>query len=114
MTKDKDKDKDEITKIRTYLGSMKFTNEETLGKIKDLSGGSKSKLIILKLMIDKCDVLILDEPTRNLSPLTNPIIRDVLSNYNGSIISVSHDRKFIEEVCDVIYELDKNGIKKLS
>lgn len=114
LTKDKDKDKDEITKIRTYLGSMKFTNEETLGKIKDLSGGSKSKLIILKLMIDKCDVLILDEPTRNLSPLTNPIIRDVLSNYNGSIISVSHDRKFIEEVCDVIYELDKNGIKKLS
>lgn len=106
----KSKDKDEITKIRTFLGSMNFTNEETLGKIKELSGGSKAKLLLLKLMVNESNVLILDEPTRNLSPLTNPIIRDVLTSYNGTIISISHDRKFIKEVCNKIYHLNTDGL----
>lgn len=104
--------KEEITKARLLLGNMKFTREEMIGKIKDLSNGSKAKLFLVKLVLDKCNVLILDEPTRNVSPLSNPIIRKVLSEYNGTIISVSHDRKYINEVIDNLYILTTDGLLK--
>ena len=105
--------KEDITRARMLLGNIKFTKEEMTGKIKDLSNGSKAKLFLIKLELDKCDVLILDEPTRNVSPLSNPVIRDVLKNYNGCIISISHDRKYINEVIDTVYELDKNGLHRI-
>ncbi|HHX68914.1 MAG TPA: ABC-F family ATP-binding cassette domain-containing protein, partial [Gallicola sp.] len=104
--------KEELTKSRTLLGSMKFTNEEASGLIKELSGGQKAKLLLIKLIIDKCNVLLLDEPTRNLSPLSNPVIRNILKNFKGTIISISHDRKYINEVCDVIYELTEYGLSE--
>lgn len=102
--------KDEETKISTYLGSMKFTRDEMLENINNLSGGQKAKLFITKLILDDCDVLLLDEPTRNLSPLSNPVIREVLKNFNGAILSVSHDRKYIHEVANKVFDLDKNLI----
>ena len=104
------KNKEEITKSRMYLGNMKFTPEEMTGNIDNLSGGSKAKLILMKLVLDKCNVLILDEPTRNVSPLSNPVIRKVLKEFNGTIISVSHDRKYIEEVPNKIYLLTNNEL----
>ena len=91
---------------------MKFTKEEMQGKIQDLSNGTKAKLFLLKFILDECNVLLLDEPTRNLSPLSNPVIRNVLKNYPGAIISISHDRKFLFEVIDEIYHLDENGLLK--
>ena len=102
--------KEEITTARTFLGSLKFTAEESTNEIKYLSGGQKAKVLILSLVLNKCNVLLLDEPTRNLSPLSNPVIRKILSDFEGCIISVSHDRKYIEEVCDKIYELTKDGL----
>ena len=96
--------KEEETTIRTYLASMKFTNDEINSSVSSLSGGQKAKLFIIKLIIEKANVLILDEPTRNLSPLSNPVIRNLLKNFEGTIISVSHDRKFIEDVCTIIIE----------
>ena len=63
------------------------------------------------MILDKANVLILDEPTRNLSPLSNPIFRKILNDYNGCIISVSHDRKYIDEVIDKVYELNHDGLK---
>lgn len=107
------KDKDFITKTRMVLGNMKFTQEEMLSKIKNISNGTKAKTLIAKLVLDKCDVLILDEPTRNLSPLSNPVIREVLKKYSGTIISVSHDRKYIDEVIDSLYTLTETGLVKL-
>lgn len=104
--------KDEITQSRKILGNMKFTKEEMLSNIKDLSNGTKAKLFLVKLVLDKCNVLILDEPTRNVSPLSNPVIRKVLSEYNGTIISVSHDRKYINEVINDLYILTPNGLLK--
>lgn len=104
--------KDEITKARMLLGNMKFTKEEMTGNIKDLSNGTKAKLFLIKLVLDKCDVLILDEPTRNVSPLSNPVIRKVLKEYKGTIISISHDRKYINEVINVLYILTPNGLVK--
>lgn len=104
--------KDNITKARMYLGNMKFTREEMVCKIKDLSNGTKAKLFLVKLVLDECNVLILDEPTRNVSPLSNPVIRKTLSEYKGTIISVSHDRKYINEVIDNLYTLTLNGLVK--
>ena len=64
------------------------------------------------MILDENNVLILDEPTRNFSPLSNPVIRDILKAFRGAIISVSHDRKFIREVCTSVYELTKDGLVK--
>lgn len=89
-----------ITRIRSLLGMLKFTSEEMLNDISNLSGGQKAKIFLLKMFLDKSNVLVLDEPTRNLSPLSNPVIRKILKEYPGSIISVSHDRKYIDEVCN--------------
>lgn len=105
-------DKDYISLVRSYLGNMNFTKEEMTGKINYLSNGTKIKLFLIKLVLDKCNVLILDEPTRNVSPLSNPVIRKVLRNFNGTIISISHDRKYIEEVIDELYVLKEDGIIK--
>jgi len=104
-------DKEETSRIRTYLGSMKYTPDEMLHKIGDLSGGQKAKLLLLKMSMSGSDVLILDEPTRNFSPLSGPVIRDMLKGFGGTIITISHDRKYIGEVADTVYELTENGLK---
>lgn len=103
-------DKEENTRIRTYLGSMKYTVQEMDHAIRDLSGGQKAKLLLLKMSMEHRNVLILDEPTRNFSPLSGPVIRELLKNFPGAIISVSHDRKYIGEVCDRVLELDSEGL----
>ena len=108
----KDADKTEIEFMRMVLGRLKFTPEEMVMPINSLSGGQKAKIYLTKLMTDGSNVLLLDEPTRNLSPLSNPAIRGLLNNFGGAIISVSHDRKFIKEVCNEIYELTPQGLKK--
>ncbi len=107
------KSKEDITTSRTYLGNMKFTSNEMTGKIANLSNGSKAKLILAKLVLDNCNILILDEPTRNVSPLSNPVIRRVLKEFKGTIISISHDRKYINEVALELYHLTKEGLIKL-
>ena len=56
-------------------------------------------------------MLILDEPTRNLSPLSGPEVRRILKQFPGAVISVSHDRKYISEVCNKVYEMTKEGLK---
>ncbi|MDO5725826.1 MAG: ATP-binding cassette domain-containing protein [Tissierellia bacterium] len=104
--------KEEHTKISTYLGSLNFTREEMYRPIKKLSGGQKAKLYFAKMMLNDAEILVLDEPTRNLSPLSGPEIRSALKEFGGAIIAVSHDRKFIEEVFDEIYRLDSDGLNK--
>lgn len=98
-------DKEDVTVARELLGRMKFTSEEMLHSIQELSEGQKAKLYLLRFIKMKCNVLLLDEPTRNLSPLTNPVIRQVLKDFPGCILAVSHDRKFIEEVFSIRYEI---------
>ena len=103
-------DKDETSRNRTYLGSMKYTADEMSHCIGDLSGGQKAKLLLLKMSMAGSNVLILDEPTRNFSPLSNPVIRRMLRNFQGAILTVSHDRKYIAEVADTVYELTEDGL----
>ncbi|MDR2502565.1 MAG: ATP-binding cassette domain-containing protein [Oscillospiraceae bacterium] len=103
--------KDDLTRAKTLLGSVKYTPQEMEHKISALSGGQKAKLMFLKMILDGCNVLILDEPTRNFSPQSNPVIREILREYGGAIICVSHDRRFISEVCGKIYELTAQGLR---
>jgi ATPase subunit of ABC transporter with duplicated ATPase domains len=93
---------------------MKYTADEMTHAASELSGGQKAKLMFLKMILDGCQVLLLDEPTRNFSPLSNPVIRDVLKSYKGTIISISHDRKYIAEVCSKVCELTEQGLKPIS
>ena len=75
-----------------------------------MSCSIKAKVLLMKMIIEGNNVLVMDEPTRNLSPLSNPVIRRMLNEYNGAIITISHDRKFISEVCDKVYTLTPNGL----
>lgn len=100
-------------RIRKMMGALHFTREEMLYQTSNLSGGQKAKLILLKMVLDHVNVLILDEPTRNLSPLSMPTIHNMFLNFKGAIIGVSHDRSFIENVFDDVYKLDKEGLHKL-
>lgn len=106
----KEYSKEEYSRICTYLGSMKYTADEMGHSISELSGGQKAKLLFLKMSMEGNDVLVLDEPTRNFSPLSTPVIRSLLKDFGGTIISVSHDRKYIEEVCDKVYRLTEKGL----
>lgn len=107
-------EKDNITQIRTFLGALKFTTDEMSHPIAELSGGQKAKVLLLKMSLSDANVLVLDEPTRNFSPLSGPVIRGLLKEFPGAIISVSHDRKYINEVCDKVYRLCSDGIYLLS
>lgn len=102
-------EKVERTKIRTFLGALKFTADEMNRPVAELSGGQKAKILLLKMSLEHVNVLILDEPTRNFSPLSGGVIRRMLAEFPGAIISISHDRKYLEEVCDTIYELTAEG-----
>lgn len=103
-------EKEEQTKIRTYLGALKYTADEMEHTIAELSGGQKAKVLLLKMSLSGANVLILDEPTRNFSPLSGPVIRQMLRAFPGAVISISHDRKYIEEVCDKVWRLTEEGL----
>jgi ATPase subunit of ABC transporter with duplicated ATPase domains len=103
-------DKEVRTRIRTYLGSLKYTADEMDHPIGELSGGQKAKVLLLKMSLSDANVLILDEPTRNFSPLSGPVIRQMISQFPGAVISISHDRKYIKECCTKVYELTSDGL----
>lgn len=97
--------------IRTLLANLNFTRDEMLHAVSELSGGQQAKILLVKLMLEENEVLILDEPTRNLSPLTNQFFYDALSEYQGTIIAISHDRKFISSLDKKqLYELTADGL----
>ncbi len=98
-------EKEDETKIRTYLGALKYTADEMNHPIRELSGGQKAKVYLLKMSLSDANVLILDEPTRNFSPMSGTVIRQMIKDFPGAVISVSHDRKYIDEVCDRVYEM---------
>ena len=101
---------EEKTKIYTMLGNLNFTRDEMLAPLGKLSGGQQGKILLLQMIIAEKEILILDEPTRNLSAITNPHLYRALKDFQGTIISVSHDRKFIAEVGSCVYELRKQGL----
>ena len=103
--------KEEIQKIQSFLASLNFSYPEMHHKIHSLSGGQQGKLLLLNLVLRKPNFLLLDEPTRNFSPTSQPEIRKLFANYPGGLVTVSHDRRFLKEVCRSIYRLTKNGLE---
>ena len=95
------------------MGSMRFTHGEMTGRIDALSGGQRAKLLFLDMVLKGANVLLLDEPTRNFSPLSAPVVRAALRDFGGAILSVSHDRKYLSGVCDAVYALEPEGLRRL-
>lgn len=114
LTMDQEQTKEWITRAGLYLGAMKYTSDEMRHSVGDLSGGQQAKLLITKMNLDRANVLILDEPTRNFSPLSAPEVRSVLKAFRGTIISVSHDQRYISEVCSRVVELTDDGIREIN
>ncbi|MGT2910873.1 ATP-binding cassette domain-containing protein [Streptococcus cameli] len=96
--------------VRTFLASLQFTRQEIHHSVADLSGGQKAKLFLAKMVLSKHNVLILDEPTRHFSPTSQPLVRQLLADFPGCIISVSHDRAFIKELGQKQYHLTKRQL----
>ena len=106
--------KEERSRAGILLGSMKFTADEMNHPSAGLSGGQKAKLMFLMMAQSGANVLLLDEPSRNLSPLSGPVIRELLAEYPGCIITVSHDRRLIQEVCTRTVTLTPEGVRPSS
>ena len=81
--------------------------------IAELSGSQKGKLLLLHIVLASPQLLILDEPTRNFSPTSQPQVRQLFENYPGAILTVSHDVNYLRQVCQKIYRLDSHGLKEV-
>lgn len=97
----------------TYLGSLRYTTEEMTHRLNQLSGGQLAKLWLAKFDLQGVNILLLDEPTRNFSPVSQPELLSLFKKFKGTIISVSHDRVFLDTVCDKIYELNPTRLKRI-
>ena len=98
------------TEIRSMLGAFLFEDEDVFKQISTLSGGERARVAILKLILSKANFLLLDEPTNHLDIDSKEVLEEALSNYTGTIFTISHDRYFLNTVVDKILVLDENGI----
>lgn len=99
------------TKLRTILGAFLFSGEDAFKKISLLSGGEKSRVALIKLILSEANFLLLDEPTNHLDIISKEVLESALLNYNGTIFTISHDRYFLNRaVTRIIYLDSENGI----
>lgn len=98
-------------KVKDYLGAFMFGGEASTKKVKVLSGGERTRLAMIKLLLNPVNLLILDEPTNHLDMKTKDIIKSALKDYDGTIILVSHDRDFLDGLIEKVYEF---GNKKVT
>jgi ATP-binding cassette subfamily F protein 3 len=95
--------------IRALLGRFQFTSEMVETKLSRLSGGERARVAMLKLLLEENNLLLLDEPTNHLDTDAKEALEEALQAYGGSIITVSHDRWFLDKICDTIWELPGDG-----
>ena len=99
--------------LRTLLGQFQFTPSMVKNTLSKLSGGERARVAILKLLLEQNNLLLLDEPTNHLDADAREAVEGALKVYDGAIISVSHDRWFLDQVCDTIWELKGDGSLKV-
>lgn len=100
------------TELRNVLGCFLFTNEDVFKKIKVLSGGEKSRVALAKTLISEANFLLLDEPTNHLDIQSVNILTQALQQYEGTFVTVSHDRLFIQGVANKIWYIEDHQIKE--
>jgi len=100
------------TKIRDILAAFLFRGEEIDKKVKVLSGGEKSRLAMIRLMLEPVNFLILDEPTNHLDIRSKEILKNALANFTGTVLLVSHDRDFLDGLVNCVYEFRNKKIKQ--
>ncbi len=98
------------TRIRNVLAAFLFTGDDVFKYIRDLSGGERGRVSLAKLMLSDANLLILDEPTNHLDIMSREILENALRSYSGTVLFVSHDRYFINQVATRILELSENGL----
>lgn len=100
------------TKIRDILGAFLFSGEDVDKKVKVLSGGEKSRLAMIRLMLEPVNFLVLDEPTNHLDIHSKEILKNALINFTGTVLVVSHDREFLDGLVTCIYEFKHKKTKQ--
>jgi ATP-binding cassette subfamily F protein 3 len=100
------------TKIKDLLGAFMFKGDDIQKKVKVLSGGEKTRLAMIKLLLEPVNVLILDEPTNHLDMKTKDIIKDALRDFDGTLILVSHDRDFLDGLATKVFEFGNKRVKE--
>ncbi|SHI66707.1 ABC-F family ATP-binding cassette domain-containing protein [Flavobacterium terrae] len=100
------------TQIKTILGAFMFKGDDIQKKVKVLSGGEKTRLAMIKLLLEPVNVLILDEPTNHLDMKTKDIIKDALKDFDGTLILVSHDRDFLDGLAEKVFEFGHKRVKE--
>ena len=100
------------TKIRDILGAFMFGGEASDKKVKVLSGGEKTRLAMIRLLLEPVNLLILDEPTNHLDMKTKDILKDAIKAFDGTVIVVSHDRDFLDGLVDKVYEFGGGKVRE--
>lgn len=100
------------TKIKDLLGAFMFSGDSITKKVKVLSGGEKTRLAMIKLLLEPVNLLILDEPTNHLDMKTKDILKHALQDFDGTLILVSHDRDFLDGLAEKVYEFGNKKIKE--
>ena len=103
---------DSRNKIRDLLGAFMFGGENSTKKVKVLSGGERTRLAMIKLLLEPVNLLILDEPTNHLDMKTKDILKSALKDFDGTLIVVSHDRDFLDGLVTKVYEFGNKKVKE--
>jgi ATP-binding cassette subfamily F protein 3 len=100
------------TKIRDILGAFMFSGADIDKKVKVLSGGERTRLALIKLLLQPVNLLILDEPTNHLDIKTKDILKEALRAFDGTLILVSHDRDFLDGLATKVFEFGNKRIRE--
>lgn len=95
--------------LRALLGQFQFTKDMVSTPLSKLSGGERARIALLRLLLEENNMLLLDEPTNHLDTDAKEALEMALGEFDGGIITVSHDRYFLDKVCDTIWDLQGDG-----
>jgi ATP-binding cassette subfamily F protein 3 len=102
----------EMSRLRTLLGCFLFTGDSVYKPVSVLSGGEKSRLALAKILLQETNFLVLDEPTNHLDVTSKEVLQDALKSYQGTLVLVSHDRYFLDQVVSKVIEINRGHVRE--